>query len=93
MESSTVKVYKLAGWLGPLAKRYEDWLIGQNRIHEAFILHKTVEELNQQYFHDWNMTPFEVHVACRQTWIDAFMHIVQGFGYPNLSDVGYANDL
>lgn len=87
------RVHKLAEWLQPLSNRYEDWLIKQGRIKEAYTLNKTIEELNNSYFYDWNLAPFEAKVACKRIWIDVFIRIVHGFGYPNLMDVGYANDL
>lgn len=87
------QVHKIAEWIGPICRRYEDWLISQGRVEEAQELTKTINEHNKIYFCDWNSSPFEARVACRQIWMDAFMVMVQGLGYPNLLDVGYANDL
>lgn len=87
------QVHKIAGWINPIHRRYEDWLMAQGYIEEARKLNETVKKLNKHYFHDWNMAPFEFKVLCRRNWIESFMMMVQGLGYPNLLDVGYANDL
>lgn len=87
------KVHKIAEWVMPICERYENWLLRQNRIKEAHILHTAVIEMDKHYFRDWNTSPFEVKVACKYNWMNAFMVLVQGLGYPNLCDVGYANDL
>lgn len=87
------QVHKIAEWINPICQRYEDWLITQGRIGEAWRLNETVKVLDKQYFHDWNMTPFESKVVRRRYWIESFIMMVQSLGYPNLLDVGYANDL
>lgn len=87
------EVHKIAEWVMPICEKYEEWLFKQDRIEEAWRLHKTVEELNEQYFYDWDSSSYEARVACKNNWIEAFMVLVQGLGYPNLMDVGYANDL
>lgn len=85
--------YRIKKWLGPLCGRYEDWLISQGRVEEAYILHQAIEELNDLGFYDYHYAPFEVQMACKQNYLNAFMVLVQGKGYPNLMDVGYANNL
>lgn len=87
------KVHKIAEWVGPICKKYEDWLIAQGRIEEAWRLNETVKEMDKQYFDDWSISSFEARIACKYNWINAFMVLVQSLGYPNLYDVGYANDL
>ena len=87
------QVHKIAEWINPIRRHYEDWLMAQGYIEEVRKLNETVKELNEQYLHDWNMVPFEFKVSCRRNWIESFMMMVQGLGYPNLLDVGYANDL
>lgn len=85
--------HKIAEWVSPICNRYEDWLIAQGRIEEAWRLRETVKELDKQYFYDWDVAPFEARVACKRNWIEAFIVLVQGLGYPNLLSTKYANDL
>lgn len=84
--------YKLSEWLLPKSRKYEDWLISHGRLEDACILNKTIKELNAVGFYDYHYAPFEVRVACKQNYINAFMTLVQGLGCPNLEDVGYVND-
>ena len=86
------RVHKIAEWISGLCKRYEDWLMDQGRVEEAWRLRELVKETDKQYFYDWNMSPFEAKVVARRNWTNAFFILVQGLGYPNLLDVGYVND-
>ena len=86
------KVHKIAEWVSGLCNRYEDWLMAQGRIEEAWRLRETVKEMDKYHFHDWKYAPFEAKVVCRHNWVNAFITLVQGLGYPNLLDVGYVND-
>lgn len=87
------EVYKLGVWLDPIAIKYEDWLLGQGRVVEACRIRKWVEEMDQHYFHDWNMSPFEAKVAAKYNYVHAFIKILQGQGYPNLLGRPHPSDI